>query len=514
MDDVVFKVIPDNLLEKCSRDELITLLKGEQQIRKQYEEDLETLKARENELKDRVIELEGKFVRIKNKIFGKSSEKTPKPKKSKEKEKNEKESKTRTSKPKLPSERYKNVEVIERDIDLESPPTCKCCESQMIDSGMTEVSEHLTVIPKRYLIIRQMRHKYRCGKCHGDIQTTPVPPRIKPKSTYSDEMILDIALSKYCDLIPIERYCAMADRQGIEGLPQNSLIEATHHLADFVTPAVEVVRQEQLSIRVMSADETTHNMLEGDEKSNWFLWGFSGPTGCYFEFHRTRSGDVASNILIESQCEILLTDVYSGYSKAVRIANEHRESKGLPKIKNAYCNAHSRRYFKDSEKDFEDEVEFYLKKYRIIYKLENEAKSADPLKIMENRLKMTPVFEEMLDRAQKDLESVSAKSGFARALKYFIKNYEGLTLFLKDHMIRIDNNAQERALRNPVIGRKTWYGTHSVRGAETAAKLFTLVESCKINKVNPREYFPDLVQALHKNEPPFSPHQYKLSKLQ
>ena len=74
-----------------------------------------------------------------------------------------------------------------------------------------------------------------------------------------------------------------------------------------------------------------------------------------------------------------------------------------------------------------------------------------------------------------------------------------------------DNNAQERLLRSPVVGRKTWYGTHSERGAKTAAVLFTLVETCKLNQVNPREYFKRLTQDLLSGSKPCTPVTFKTS---
>jgi hypothetical protein len=85
----------------------------------------------------------------------------------------------------------------------------------------------------------------------------------------------------------------------------------------------------------------------------------------------------------------------------------------------------------------------------------------------------------------------------------------GLTLFLNDPEVPIDNNSQERLLRNHVVGRKTWYGTHSERRALTAAILFILVESCKLNHVNPREYFKLLVTDLHDGEPVMTPFEFK-----
>ena len=95
-------------------------------------------------------------------------------------------------------------------------------------------------------------------------------------------MIVDVAMSKYLDLIPIERYVGIAARDGIEGLPQNSLIGLTHHLADFVMPVYEKIKSEVLSAEILHADETPHRMLEGSTRNGWYLWGFSANYSVFF----------------------------------------------------------------------------------------------------------------------------------------------------------------------------------------------------------------------------------------
>lgn len=114
--------------------------------------------------------------------------------------------------------------------------------------------------------------------------------------------------------------------------------------------------------------------------------------------------------------------------------------------------------------------------------------------------------------SMKFMQSYSSKSSLMKAIDYFIKNFDELTYYLKHDDIPIDNNSQERLMRNPVFGRKTWYGTHSKKGVETNARLFSLVESCKINKINPREYFKDIVHAIHEKRPIFTPSEYKKMK--
>ena len=97
--------------------------------------------------------------------------------------------------------------------------------------------------------------------------------------------------------------------------------------------------------------------------------------------------------------------------------------------------------------------------------------------ILRIRDQMRPHFAAIRAKALEELPGYSDKSKIGKSMSYFLKNEAGLTRFLDDPRLPIDNNPQERLLRNPVIGRKTWYGTHSKLGAETAAILFSLVES-------------------------------------
>jgi transposase len=387
-------------------------------------------------------------------------------------------------------------------VELDALPSCPCCSKQMSDSGLTEDSEYLTVIPKRYHVVKQKRVKYRCSGCHGALVTAPAIPRIKSGSSYSDEMTLDVALSKYCDLITVERYVQMAARNGVKGLPANTLIQGTHSLADFLEVLYEKLRQEILASKILHADETPHKMLEGDKKSNWYLWGFSTTRAAYFKAMDTRSGSVASDFLNESACEYLVSDVFSGYKRAVSDVNHYRREKDLKEIRNIYCNAHARRKFKESEKSFVVGSEFFLWCYRKIYHLEK-------LKDYDKRRDWQRLYFRAMERFGLKIKSAySAKSSLVKGINYFIKNYDELTFFLKYEDIPIDNNSQERLMRSPVIGRKTWYGTHSKRGALTSSIMFSLVESCKLNKINPRDYFKEIVLAIHQKQQTFTPYEY------
>lgn len=488
--------LSDDKLDELSPEEMKILLRGERDLNKQFKKYINQLESELFKTQQKSFLLEEHSIQIKHRLFGKRSEKSDKkspPNKTK------KESRKRIL---LPSERYPNVDIIEKRVELDILPTCPCCSKEMKDSGLTEDSEYLTVIPRRFYVVQQKRVKYRCSVCQEGLITASVIPRIKSGSSYSDEMVVDVALSKYCDLIPVERYVQMASRSGVSGLPANTLIEGTHNLANFLAPVYKKIKLEVMNSKVLHADETPHRMLEGDDKSNWYLWGFSTDRSSYFEAHDTRSGSVAADIVKESQCEFLMSDVFSGYAKAVTDSNVYRRENNLSEVKSIYCNAHARRKFKEASMSFTNESKFFIWCYKKIYRLEK-------VKNFKKRRLWQKIYYNSMEKTGLKLKSgYSSKSSLVKAVDYFIKNFYELTLFLNFEDLPIDNNSQERLMRNPVIGRKTWYGTHSKRGAETNAVMFSLVESCKINKVNPRDYFRDIVHAIHEKRSIFTPNEY------
>ena len=509
----LFDSIPIDRFKLLTPDEMLIYLHGQQDMISQMRRIISRLEEKVAESQTQTLKLGDQVVELNHALYGKSSEREP-PRSPVPPRDDSGNSPGEEPAPRkrvlLPSERYPNIPVVEQVVKFERSPPCTCCGNEMEESGLFEISESLTVTPAKYSVIRQKRHQYRCGKCYGDLQAVPVPPRIKPGSSLSDEMILDVAMTKYCDLIPIQRYVAIAERLGVKGIPPQSLIEATHNLSETVAKTYELLKEEVVAARVLHADETPHRMLEGSDKSTWYLWGFSSLTASYFEAHDTRSGEVASRFLAKSVCEFLMTDVYSGYGRGTREANAIRKAENRAEITGLYCNAHARRRFKVAKrKKFEEAAQFFIDKYQEIYLLEAEAKGKPPDRVLELRKAMLPHFVEMKAQALATIGTFSRKSEMAVALRYFLNHFDPLTRFIRDPECPIDNNPQERLLRNPVIGRKTWYGTHSVRGAETAARLFSIIESCKLNGVNPREYFPALIRAIHTGKPQFTPSTYR-----
>ena len=245
------------------------------------------------------------------------------------------------------------------------------------------------------------------------------------------------------------------------------------------------------------------------------MWGFANEHSCFFECDNPRSGDVSADIRNLSECSILLSDAYSGYAKSIRLAKELRAANCQPLINSANCNAHARREFWKGDSDSPEmtaDQKIVIDLYKEIYKLNKESNNLSPDEILEKRQQMKPHFEAIKSEAEAKKNAYSEKSQMASAYGYFLNNYTGLTLFFTNYLVPIDNNSSERLLRSHVVGRKTLYGTHSRAGARAATIHFTIVESCKLNKLNPREYYLDAIERIHTKSELLTPHQYKLRR--
>ena len=505
----LFEAVPRHKLESLNKSELIEFHEAQARVIDQFRKEIERLQAEKDKFEQRSLLVDDKYIFLKKKFFGRSSEKEiPTELELQIPEDFKKNPKTRVL---LPSQRYPHLAIEVEDLELKNLPTCDCCGSETMDSGMYEVSESLTLDPREFYVRRTRRKKYRCGKCHGSIITTPVIPRITPGGSYSDELIIDVAMSKYCDLVPIERYVSIAEREGVEGLPQNSLIETSHQLADVIEPAVDKILEKEIKPSlVLHVDDTRHRMLRKPDQAH-YLWGFSNKIASYFEVHGTRSGEVISQLLKDSKCEYLVSDAFSGNNKSVKDTNEYRFENNLNQVQQVYCNAHARRKFKEAREKMRD-AQVYVDLYKKIYYLEGQAKEKPPNEVLDLRCQMRPLFEKLKMLSEQSKDAYSLKSSLVEAMEYFVKNYEALTRFLNNPDLPIDNNPQERLLRNPVIGRKTWYGTQTDRGAKTNAIMFTIVESCKLNKINPREYLKNLVVSILHNDEVITPNEFRKLK--
>jgi transposase len=497
----LLKIEPITKLETLSKEQLIKLVQAQEKAIEYQGAVIGVLKKAvegSKETQERLA-IKDQLLIIRKKIYGKSSEKTPKSVDTNLPAKHKKQAEERRSK--LPSLRYPELKLEEQEIELDpaksnNAPPCTLCEAPLSKmEKQTEDSEFVTVTERTYHVVRQKRQKYCCKKCHGSLYTTPAPPRLAPRSQFSDEVAIDVAIAKYADHIPIERYVKQAERVGLKGVNHQTLIEQTHFLADFLEPLYRRIKLSIEKAPYLHSDETRWRMLEGDENTqNWQLWGFVAGTHCYYDARDTRAGVVIKDFLKDCKATHVLSDAFSGYGKGVKEAGK----------KNAYCNAHARRGFKDAAVNFTGEADPVIELYGKIYEIEREIKSAAAEeKLLARQTRILPLMQD-IKRYCESL-NVLPKLSIGKARDYFLKHWTELTEFTRIAYLPIDNNLAERSMRGPVLGRKNFYGNHSQRGAKTSSILYSVIESCKLSGIEPQKYLRDTISTMHRGEEPRLP---------
>ena len=395
--------------------------------------------------------------------------------------------------PKLP------VVLVKHDLD-DADKVCLNCGGGLHEmEGQYEEHDEISVIPLRFVIKRHQRKKYacRCGSC---IETALGPDKLCPGGRYSVDFAIYVAISKYCDHLPLERQVRMMAREGLEVTSQ-TLWDQIEVLTRLVESAMPRLRSYILGHAVVGADETSWELFgkkPGQGKS-WYVWVLRVETAVYYAIRNGRSFKTAE-ALLASFAGVLMCDGYVAYLSL---------SGAYPRVVLAHCWAHVRREFVEIEKSFPTQcgeiIDLIGEMYAIEKKCRVEGEDLEEARDQKSRL----VIDRIVEWFYRTLPKCLPESGLHKAIGYMVHMWPGLVLFLDDPEIPLDNNGTERAARGPVVGRKNHYGSHSLRGTEVAATLYSLVESAKLNALEPRFYLRAAVRAGLRREVVPLPHEVK-----
>ena len=428
--------------------------------------------------------LKEQLAAMKREIFSESSERTPREKKPG----NDKPTEPRrghgpTSQPNLPVE-----EVIHTL--KEEDRTCPICGETLTEMGdQVEESEEITVVGVEYKILKHRRQKYRC-RCNEQVMTAPGPAKHIPGGRYSVDFAVHVAEQKYLDHLPLERQVKAMSRAGLETTSQ-TLWDQINVLARILEPTYRTLCKMVLESGVVFADETFWRNHENSETSRWWTWCVASEDIATYRILNSRSQKAARKVLSGFE-GVAMTDGYTAYQSL---------AKSSVNLELAHCWAHVRRKFLEAA-DFNRELSGQaVELINTLFKIEREVPRAGPDATDEERQrildlrsrlrqeKSKPVIKELLEWGGRHDGAVLPQSKLGKAISYMLKLWKGLTLFLDNPRVPLDNNAAERALRGVVVGRKNHYGSKSKRGTEVAAIFYTLFETAKLSGVdNPGAY--------------------------
>lgn len=364
---------------------------------------------------------------------------------------------------------------------------CPDCGGQLKKIG-EDVSEQLEFIPEHFKVIRHVRPKFACGKCATLVQA-PAPTRPIDKGLAGPGLLAHVAVSKYLDHLPLYRQSEIYARQGVD-LDRSTLADWIGCISRLVSPLAELVGRYVTAAAKVHADDTTVPVLDpgrGKTKTGR-LWVYVrddrpaaslDPPAAYYRYTPTREGRHPCEHL-KDFTGTLQADGFSGFDGLYEDG----------RVREAACWAHARRKFYDlyvaTKSPLADEA---LRRIGKLYEIEAEIRGRPPDERKRVRQEHAGALLEQLQQwLQGTLNTVSAKSELAGAIAYALKRWTALSRYRDDGTVEIDNNAAERALRGPVLSRKNFLFAGADSGGERAAVLYTLLESAKLNGLNPEAY--------------------------
>lgn len=392
----------------------------------------------------------------------------------------------------------KHLPRVEEIIEPESL-VCRC--GGCLHCIGEDVSERLDVIPAQFRVIVTRRPKYACRSCTDGVVQAPAPARLIPGGMPTEAAVAHVLVSKYADHLPLYRQAQIYSRQGV-ALDRSTLADWVGRAAFELRPVYDALMADLKRSSKLFMDETRAPVLDpGARKTKtgyfWALarddrpWSGTAPPGVAFTYAPGRGGLHAERIL-QGFGGILQVDGYTGYN---RLIAPGRVGAG---IQLAYCWAHARRKLIDITRAGTAPIaEEGLRLIRELYAIEADIRGLHPdgrlAARQERSAPAAALIKEWLDHHR---TRVSAKAPLGEALSYIAKYWAGLELFLTDGRIELDNNAVERTIRPIALNRKNALFAGHDAGAENWAVIASLIETCKLNGVDPYAWLAATLQAI------------------
>jgi len=389
---------------------------------------------------------------------------------------------------------------IETVVDV-SDKACSCCGHELHRIG-EDVSERLDIIPAQFRVLVVRRPKYACRVCQDVVAQAPALARLIEGGLPTEATVAQVLISKYADHLPLYRQSQIYARQAII-LDRSTLADWVGRAAWHLRPVHERLLGHLKASAKLFADETTAPVLDpgrGRTKTGqlWAYarddrpWGGSDPPGVAYVYAPDRKAERPLAHL-NGFTGILQVDGYAGY-RALAKRND---------VQLAFCWSHVRRRFYElaaaGPAPIASEV---LERITALYRIETEVRgrSADERRAV-RQVKSRPVIDDLKPWLAAKLGLISQKTKLAEAIRYALSRWEGLTRFIDDGRIEIDSNPVERSIRPIALNRKNALFAGSDGGGQHWAVIASLIETCKINGVDPQGYLANVLTRIVNGHP-------------
>jgi transposase len=362
-----------------------------------------------------------------------------------------------------------------------------------------DVGERLDIVPAQIRVIVTRRPKYACRSCECGIVQAPAPAHLIPGGLPTEATVAQVIVSKYADHLPLYRQAQIYGRQGID-LDRSTLAAWVGRAAFELTPVYDALLANLKRSGKLFMDETKAPVLDpGRRKTKtgyfWALarddrpWGGDDPPGIAFTYAPGRSGQYAEDIL-KGFTGTLQVDGYAGYNRLLKRADQT--------VTLAYCWVHARRKLHEVARTGTTPIaDDGLGRIAALYRIEKDLRGQSPADRQTARqARSKPVVADLETWLTANRARVSAKSPLGEALNYIAKYWEGLIRFLDGGRIELDNNTVERSIRPIALNRKNALFAGHDAGAKNWAVIASLIETCKINSIDPHAWVTTTLTAI------------------
>ncbi len=378
------------------------------------------------------------------------------------------------------------------------------CGSSLSHIG-EEVSEKLDYVPAKLKVQRHVRYKYACRNCEGvesdqgAVKIASLPPQIIPQGIVSPGLLAHMLTAKFVDALPFYRQEKQFERLGVD-ISRSTMTSWAMSVATACETFRDLFRQEILSGFLINIDETRVQVLKEKDKSNSsqsYMWAFLGgnperPT-VLFDYHPTRSRKALE--FLEDYKGYIQTDGYVSYDALG----------DSPNITHIGCLAHIRRKFMDVLKiskrarkrggTAQDIVDLIGQLYNLEKNLAQQ--KLEPDRIQEQREEHAlPILNQIKSILDQRVDSTPPKSKLGTAINYALNQWDRVVRYVWDGRLRPDNNLVENSIRPIAMGRKNWLFAGHPNGANAGALFFSIIETAKMNNLEPYAYLRYLFENL------------------
>ena len=378
--------------------------------------------------------------------------------------------------------------------------TCPCCQAPMIVIG-EDSSERLDVMPVKFQVIVTHRPKFACRSCAGTVVQMPAPPRLIEGGIPTEAMVAHVLVARYADHLPLYRQAQMLAREGVL-IDRSTLSFWMGYAAAELAPVVTRLREIVLASTRIFADETVVPVLDpgrGRTKQGYFWaiarddrpWCGGTPPAVVYTYAPGRA-HVHAHSLLGGYSGILQCDGYDAYK---RVAQSKPDGSAITLV---FCWSHVRRGFYDLAKTGTAPVASEaLRRIAALYEIEARARGKPAaIRLAIRQADSVVLVADLRVWFEAQLAKLPSRSTTADAINYALNHWDGLARFLDDGRIDLDTNSIERAMRPVILSRKNSLFCGSDEGGENWACLASLIETCKLNDVNPQTYMTDLLTRL------------------